>query len=218
MEQKSNQYVLIKSFPIKEILGFVMLFAGLFIFLFPQGELEKRIFQEENSNLDLSIVYLKNISKIYKTPEIVGALAIRYAMKGDYSKAYETINESKKFFSYDKKNLLIAEYTILKNMYFSNQEQKKEIIEKIERLLENLVSTTKDSDDLFWAIKESKTLGRYAFVKYLIQKYMYLCNDDTECDSFILKSALATGDSEFASQIAIKIAKKRGIINVDSNF
>ncbi len=44
MEQKSNQYVLIKSFPIKEILGFVVLFAGLFIFLFPQGELEKKNF------------------------------------------------------------------------------------------------------------------------------------------------------------------------------
>lgn len=218
MQQKSKQYVLIRSFSIKEIFAFVAVFVGIAIFLFPKSELERRIFQEENTNLDLSITYLQNLLKVYKTPEIFEGLVKRYSMKGDYLKAYKVISESKKFFSQDNAILLKAEYNILKSIYFSEQNQKNELIEKMETILKNLVSTTKDDKVLLWAIKEGETLGRYMLVKYLIEKYMYLCMSNIECDLFILRSAIATGDSGFAAHIAMKIAKKRGIINGNSNF
>ncbi|HQA04537.1 MAG TPA: hypothetical protein PKZ17_07390 [Thermodesulfovibrio thiophilus] len=155
--QKSKQYVLINTFPLKEIFAFTGIFLGVLIFLFPAGDIEKRVLQEEDANLDLSIMYLENITRIHKSPAIFEALVERYAKKGDYVRASESINELRRLFPSEKSSYLRGEYAILKSMYFSTYDKQKraDLIAKMENILNDAVLTTNDEKFVYWAFKES---------------------------------------------------------------
>ncbi|NPA42111.1 MAG: hypothetical protein GXO18_07565 [Aquificae bacterium] len=84
-----------------------------------------------------------------------------------------------------------------------------------------LVESTKDPTLKKELIKLSieYALGRkdYQFAKYLIDKYATDFVGDKGFTKFLLRSALATGDPEFAGEVAEKIAKAMGVVNGKDN-
>ncbi len=62
------------------------------------------------------------------------------------------------------------------------------------------------------AVKFALESQNFELAKSLIESYALLYPYDDEYATFMLKSALATGDPQFAGQIAQKLATKRGWI------
>lgn len=218
--QKSKPYVLIKSFPLVEILSFFFIFLGLFVFFFPRGELEKRLTQQQaDTSIDLTIVYLENLSKVLKTPQVFHALCSRYALKGEYSKAFKILDEMKKLFPTSRTVSLETEYFLLKHIFIStkDEKEKKNLLHRILQITEELMKITKNPVWLRNSIEYFMSLREYDAVKELLNEYLKYCNT-TECSLFIIKTGLATGDPQFAGKIAIEITKSRDIIDETSNF
>jgi len=65
-------------------------------------------------------MYLENITRIHKSPAIFEALVERYAKKGDYVRASESINELKRLFHQKNQAYLRGEYAILKSHVLFN--------------------------------------------------------------------------------------------------
>lgn len=246
--QKSKQYVIIKIFPTRDIIAFLLLFISILILIFPEGKLEEILFSSEEVNIDLSIKYLEALSKFKKSPKFLRALAMKYIKKGEYDKASSTLKRLEQEFPDEEIEILKTKYEILKGIFFLRKEKENVKLKKeIENILSEILKKVDNLQDFKWIFKEgisvnipsvvlssaSKIIAssqddeerknyikkvieyalwiqNYKLAKTLISIYATSYTNDEEFTKFILKSALFTGDTEFAAEIASRILSKIG--------
>lgn len=246
--QRSKQYVIIKIFPIREILAFFFLFILILVFFFPKGKLEEILFNSEEVNIDLSIKYLEALSRFEEDPKFLRALAIKYIRKGEYDKALSALNKLEQEFPDEKIEILRTKYEILKGIFFLRKgKENVKLKREIETVLSEILKEVNNLEDFKWIFKEGISMNipsvvfssaskimaisrgdeerknyikkvieyaiwiqNYELAKQLISAYATDYTNDEEFTKFILKSALSTGDPEFAAEIARRILSKIG--------
>ncbi len=145
----------------KEILAFVVIFFFLSILLFPKGKIE-RIILEEDSNIELSNIYLKQLVKLNPDPNLKVLMIERLIMLGKYDEALDYIKDLE---SYPEENIkakvIFSKYLILKAKYFSNKllnEDKEKIRSEMKEILKSSYGKSSDLELLKKIYKESLSM------------------------------------------------------------
>ncbi|WP_457600449.1 hypothetical protein [Hydrogenivirga sp.] len=153
---KSKRLVLIESFPVKDIITFLLLFVAVMVFLFPAGELEDKLLKEKGVNTYLHVKYLRALLKVKESPDLLEALAKAYASVGMEKEALKTAEELKKFPGYGLRALRIK-YEILKYEFFRSKDDRRRrlLLQELHQILVALALETEEVNDLEELYRES---------------------------------------------------------------
>ena len=206
--QRSKQLVLAESFSKKDIIAFLIIFAGVLIMLFPAGRLERIILKEDNLNTYLHIKYLESLSRLNPSPDVLEALARSYASTGQRAKALEVAERLKLLPDAQVRSYRIS-YEILKHEYFSQRSpsKKEEILRKLRRLLISVAILEQNTEKLRRIYKESADMGFHRIALITSQRLAKKTGDDVWLEKAVLH-ALILRDYSTALRIAESIKDK----------
>lgn len=146
----------------KEIVAFTMIFFFMSYILFPKGKIE-RLILEEDSNINLSNIYLKQLIKLNPDLNLKILMIERFIRLGKYDEALDYIKELELYPSEDiKAKAVFSKYLILKTKYFSNQfskEDKEKIRQEMKEILRSSYKKSSDLNLLEKIFKESLSMA-----------------------------------------------------------
>jgi hypothetical protein len=177
MSRVSNERLYVVSY--KEILLIFITFSLILIFLFPKEILKEKLLQEE-SNYDLSVLYLQNIMRHDKLDEkFVMLLALRSEQTRKYDlalKLTELLLNSKD--TKIQREATLLRYRLLKEEYFYQkakndtkaiQELKRELVHLFDTIMRNRYYTKKEIVHWYW---ESLFLSQNDYSLLLLQELL----------------------------------------------
>lgn len=138
-----------------ELLTFLALFIVLGYVFFPKGKIEKFLSSPEDTNYELSRIYLEKLLKISSNPKLVFILVEREIGLGDYKIALKTLDKYREVFMKTEKEeeYLKLRYKILKKLYFSkiDKTKREKIKLEMEEVLEKIAEkgTLKDKEFVY---------------------------------------------------------------------
>ena len=145
-------------FKYHELAFFVFVVLLISFALFPKGEIERYIEVGKEYNVDLTIVYLKELSRAstdYEQKVKYENLLIRRLISvGKEEEAINRINELAKL-GISEWDLALMSYYLLKQRYFQNRESKEKIEEKLNQLY---ILSKGDEDRLRLVLEESVSM------------------------------------------------------------
>ena len=125
-----------------ELLTFLALFIVLGYVFFPKGKIEKFLSSPEDTNYELSRIYLEKLLKISPTPQLLSILIEREIGLGNYRDALKTLDKYREVFikTGKEEEYLKLRYKILKKLYFFKRDksERKKIKLEMERILEKI--------------------------------------------------------------------------------
>ncbi len=146
----------------KEIAVFVIIFFLIAYILFPKGKIERFIL-EEDSNINLSNIYLKQLIKLNPDPNLKILMVERLIKLGKYDEVLDYIKELE---LYPEENIkakaFFSKYLILKTKYFSDQfseEDKEKIRQEMKEILKSSYRKSLDLNFLEEIFKESLSMA-----------------------------------------------------------
>ena len=156
-----------------EITGIVILTSILLILFFPKQSIEKAI-EQEQSNYDLTLIYLKSIAHAY--PEDPGnwlRLINAQLRMGQTEEAEKILHKLKNLPNLNKIYLEILSYQLIRTRYAKSQDKKQKA--KLYGILKRRLKTFAASEEpSFWhiAIKESTALALPDITFQALQKHI----------------------------------------------
>jgi len=198
-----------------ELLGFVLLVLIVLVLLFPTKRIEKLALKEEDTNPELSFLYLKKLTELYPNRyDYKLAFAKKAIRLGKDEYAQKICNELLK--SKDpkaKKLALTITYDILKRKYFlsKNPKEKISVKKKMASILASLSSRTKSVNELSKYFSESVSMDMLA-LSFRIA--MLLSNVDRKNRLIWLEKAYREASAMRDYATAVRVLDK--MINIDT--
>jgi len=160
-----------------ELAGIVVLTFSLLILFFPKNSV-KKVIQNEKSNYDLTIIYLKSIAQAYPDdPDNWLRLIEAYLQIGKIEEAKNVFERFEKKANIDKEELKILNYKLIKGEYIKSkdQTQKIKLLKELKNELENFL---KSSNPSLWyfVLTESQKLDLETIQLKTLQKRVYHAN------------------------------------------
>lgn len=197
-------------FSYKEILGFVIVIIILSIVLFPKGKIEKLIFQED-TNIELSNVYLENLVRITEDNNLRLLLAERYINLGYKSKALATLKIVMSDSNPEvRSKAKILSYKILKVEYFSKNtspERQQELIQQMRNILLDSLNSTTDLNTLKSIYNEALSMAFVDIAYKTAMKAVSMKKDDIFWLKQAYTQALATQHYKDAQNLSYRLSK-----------
>lgn len=193
----------------KEIYAFVFIVLILAFILFPKGRIEKLIIAED-TNIELSSIYLENLIKIETDPNLRILLAERYIRLNNIVRALEiltSLENSGDLEVRSKAKLLI--YQILKRQFFSedtDEKTKENLKVKMKSFLRESLKYSFDLKQLDSIYRESLSLGFVDVGLEVCLKALKIEPNSTYWLKEAYKQSLATGDYKTAKELLYKLS------------
>ena len=206
---RSRRLVLAESFSLRDIAGFMVVFAGVLILLFPAGRLERIILKEDHLNTYLHIKYLESLSKLNPSPDVLEALARAYASIGQRDRALKVAEKLQHLPDSQVRSYRIT-YEILKHKYFSMKpsQEKEDIRRRLRRLLLRIAILEQDVEKLKRIYKESADMGFHRVALLTSQRLAKKTGRDLWLEKAVTH-AIILKDYSTALSIAKSIRDKR---------
>ncbi len=195
-------------FNYKEILGFTLIIIVLSFILFPKGKIEKLIFQED-TNIELSNIYLENLIRITNDDNLRLLLAERYIKLGYKYKAISILDYLEK--KADREVISKAKvlrYQILKSEYFAKNttdNQREQIKTQMRKLLVDSLNSTQDLNTISKIYKEALSMAFVDIAYQITKKAVFLSNKDKYWLKEAYNQALATSNFKDAQKYAFEL-------------
>ncbi|MCX7738323.1 MAG: hypothetical protein N2Z80_02755 [Hydrogenothermaceae bacterium] len=183
----------------RELTVFIILVVSVMILLYPKGKIENLILNYKDYNIDLGNIYLENLTRINRDPNLRLLLAQRYAQIGDIKRSEEILRELENTELRDK--VLMVRYERLKFMYFSTEdsESKKMYKQSMREMLEHLYRISYDLRVLEKIHTESISMGLVDVALKTSIKISKLKDDENvHWLKVVYKNALATENYQVA--------------------
>lgn len=183
----------------KELTIFIIFVVSVMVLLYPKGKIENLILNYKDYNIDLGNIYLENLTRINKDPNLRLLLAQRYAQIGNIKRSEEILRELENTELRDK--VLMVRYERLKFLYFSTEdpETKKMYKQSMREMLEHLHKISYDLRELEKIHTESISMGLIDVALKTSIKISKLKDDeDIHWLKIVYKNALATENYQVA--------------------
>lgn len=183
----------------KELTIFIIFVVSVMVLLYPKGKIENLILNYKDYNIDLGNIYLENLTRINKDPNLRLLLARRYAQIGNIKRSEEILRELENTELRDK--VLMVRYERLKFLYFSTEdpETKKMYKQSMREMLEHLHKISYDLRELEKIHTESISMGLIDVALKTSIKISKLKDDeDIHWLKIVYKNALATENYQVA--------------------
>ncbi|WP_028950955.1 tetratricopeptide repeat protein [Sulfurihydrogenibium subterraneum] len=197
-------------FSYKEIFGFVLIVVVLSVAIFPKGKIEKLIFQED-TNIDLSNIYLENLIRITDDDNLRLLLAERYINLGYKEKALTILKNLESDSDPEiRSKAKILSYRILKVEYFSkntSNERQQELIKQMRKILLDSLNSTTNLNTLKDIYNESLSMAFVDIAYKTAMKAVSIKNDDLFWLKQAYAQALATQHYQDAQKLSYRLSK-----------
>ncbi|MGB9766764.1 MAG: tetratricopeptide repeat protein [Sulfurihydrogenibium sp.] len=199
-----------KIFSYREIIGFTLLVLVSSLVIFPKGKIEKLILTED-TNVELSNIYLENLIRITKDENLMLLLAERYIKLGYKDKAVNLLNFLEKHQNKEvSSNAKILKYQILKTEYFSkntSEERKEELKSQMRRIILDALNSTSDLTTLEKIYKEALSMAFIDIAYKTTLKAVSISKGNVFWLKEAFKQALATENYKDAQEFSLELYK-----------
>ncbi|MCS7262871.1 MAG: hypothetical protein N3C13_00865 [Aquificaceae bacterium] len=191
-----------KFFLDRELVIYVVLFFGVCLLLFPRGRLEKYVLAPERANVELSILYVRNLLKIQEDP-LLRLHLVDSLVQGGYVQEAEREARSLLNTPYADRAYL-ALFRAQKHKYFAGQNKSTELMQ------EYLLAALKLTQDraLILEIKKSATEMNLPFVVMQSAEKLYRLEEKLEWLREAYRYATALQETKYAILYASELSKR----------
>ena len=172
--------------------------------LFPRERLEWLIMREDDTNLDLSIIYIENLLSVNPDDRMKLSLAKRYLRMGNYNEAETLLRELEESpLGYVRFEAFSLRYEVLKSKYFAGH---KELRGKIEEELRKAINRGEDLKTLRSLYRESLSMNMPHLALLAAEKLSKVGRNRAYWLSEAYRQALATSNLRKAVELAGKLS------------
>ncbi|WP_297889977.1 hypothetical protein [Sulfurihydrogenibium sp.] len=195
-------------FSYKEIFGFVLVVLIVSFIIFPKGKIEKLVF-EEDTNIELSNIYLENLIRITNNDQLRLLLAERYIKLGYKYKAIPILNFLEKSPNKEiNSKAKVLRYQILKSEYFAKDtpDDKKELLKiQMKKLLIDSLNSTQNLETIQKIYKEALSMAFIDVAYQSVKKAVVLSKNSKYWLTEAYKQALAISNFKDAQRYATEL-------------
>ena len=156
----ASNYKEIKVISYPEVVGIILLSISLLVLFFPKNSIQNHI-NEEKSNHDLNILYLKSIVKAYPDDSDNWLRLVKaYIQMGSLKEASEALSDSKEFATLDIEDVEVLSYRLLKEKFTSETDnsQKEKFLAQMKTKLKSFIDSD-NSSAWYFAYHQASSLA-----------------------------------------------------------
>ncbi len=199
-----EQDVRVRFVDYSELVVFCLGILIVVFLLFPRERIEWLIGREEDTNLDLSILYIENLLSVNPDDRMKLSLAKKYLRIEDYGKAEELLEELEESpLGHVRFEAFSLRYEVLKKKYFAGH---KELRGKIEDELRKAINRSEDIKTLRTLYRESLSMNMPHLALLAAEKLSGIDIHRAYWASEAYRQALATSNLIKAAELAGKLS------------
>lgn len=191
-----------KFFTLRELVIYTFIFLGVCLLLYPKNRIERYILFPEQKNLELSLIYARNILKVWDVPAVRLHLVENLIQAGMVKDAEEEVRKLVGT-SYEDR-AYFALYKIEKFRYFAKESSRTDLMQEY---LTKALNVSKDKRLILDIYKEA-VLMNMPYTAMASAKELYRIEGDISWLREAYRYAIGLGDVERALSYAIELYRK----------